>query len=190
MSTYLTETTLNELENAVSEISKIRESILKSTGVDILVNDTVNNININKIVKKYDPSFEINFSRNGEDAKSDNISNIELKSTTLEIKKNNTYPKASFAFHAMGKLDHDSYMFVSRDKASGLPIAIFDIRLQENAKKVYQELLKMSDHWYETKAKVKKTSYDVIRLSEDFITDNIKFSVKYIDNVKVYVDYE
>jgi len=189
MSTYLCEETTSKLNTAVLEIVELRKKVLEENGVDILVNDTINNLLIQDIVKKYDENFEVNMGRNGEDARTKDIDDIELKCCTLEKNKKGTYPKSSYAFHAMGELKHDSYMFVARDKATAQPFLIFDIRLKANTEIVYNELLRMSDEWYEV-AKTKKTSYDVIRLKETYICDNIKMSMQCIDGVTIFKDYE
>jgi hypothetical protein len=188
--TYIEAARLAKVTAYVEKIAKLREECLAETGVDLTVNDTVNNTRIANVVTKYDEHFEANFGRNGEDARSKDIDDIELKCNTVgKYKRTGEYKLSSYAFHAMGKLDHPAYMFVGRDAETANPFLIFDIRNKDNAAKVAAELHRMSDEWYETKAKVKKTSYDVIQLTEKFIHDNLTFtSIEDIDGVKVYRD--
>jgi len=190
MATYLDNDTINDMTSLMERLIPIRTEGMEKHGIDITENDTLSNMTILKVVKSYDSSFDLNFGRNGEDAKADGIDDFELKSnTSVPRKRCGTYPSASWAFHAMGKLKHDAYMFILRNKKTSSPKKLWDIRNKTSIAIIENELLRLSDEWYEV-TKMKKTSYDVIRLTEIFIFNNIEFTREIINGVEVFKDYE
>ena len=189
MAQYLSEELTFTLEDNIGTILNVREQLLKSTGVDLLSNDTLSNIMIQEIVRKYDQHFEVNMARNGEDARTQSIIDIELKTATLQKhKRGNSYPVATFQFHAMGDLAHDSFLFAVRDKTTLKIVTIYDVRLPKNVGAIENRLQELSDNWYE-KAQITKTKYDVISVNETFLQQNIQLYMEEIDGVKVYRDY-
>ena len=80
-------------------------------------------------------------------------------------------------------------MFILRNKKTAIPKKLWDIRNKTSIAIIENELLRLSDDWYEV-TKMKKTSYDVIRLTEKFIFNNIEFTREIIDGVEVFKDYE
>ena len=189
MAQYLTEELTSTLENNIGTVLDVREQLLKSTGVDLLSNDTLSNIMIQKVVRKYDQHFEVNMARNGEDARTQSIIDMELKTATLQKhKRSDTYPVATFQFHAMGDLEHGSYLFAVRDKTTLRIVSIYDIRLPKNVQTIEKRLQELSDDWYE-KAQITKTKYDVISVNETFLKQYIQLYMEVIDGVKVYRDY-
>ena len=95
--------------------------------IDILANDTLSALSIWEIVNQYDPDYNTNFHRNGEDAKSNGIL-IEQKCATISpAKKKGTIGKAGFQFHAQGKLEYDRYIFAVRRKDDLTIVRIWDV---------------------------------------------------------------
>jgi hypothetical protein len=131
-------------------------------GVDLLDTDTVSNLASNSIIVSYDENYIINFARNGEDAKSDDVS-IEKKTARVKpYKRKLGYPKASFQFHAEGDLESERYLFECRDYFTLKPVVIYDVSKPKNVEKIIKHLYDKRDAW---RAKGKK-KHDVIILPE------------------------
>ena len=86
MAKYLEPQQVDELNEYRKKIVELRNEAYKKFKIDILDNDTMSALSIYEIVKQYDAEFNINFARNGEDAKSGDVL-IEAKASRLERKK-------------------------------------------------------------------------------------------------------
>ena len=189
MATYLTENITSTVESSIESIVHARTNLLEETGVDLLSNDTISNIMIQKIVKSYDPDFEVNMSRNGEDAKTIGISDVEIKCAKLKPLKNGTYSLTKYMFHANAVYDsHDSYIFATRDNKTLKVLSLYDIRMPKNVEIVEIELVRLGDEWY--KKGNGKTKYDGVFIEEKFLKENISMSFEVVDGVEVFKDYE
>lgn len=185
MAKYFDKVTLKKLSNASKEIVKIRNKISKETGVDILDTDAISALFIYEIVSQYDPDYNINFARNGEDAKSKNVL-IEQKSTRVQgpLTKTGKPRKgagtdASFQFHAMGDLDYPRYIFVARNKDDLSVQRIYDISKPKNKEKVLANLMSQREEWLERgKLDKRQMKRDIIILSEEFIQNNLTLPTK------------
>ena len=196
MSKYFDKETLQKLAQASKEIVAIRNKIAKQTTVDILDTDAISSLFIYEIVSQYDTDFNINFARNGEDAKSNGIL-IEQKATRVNgpLTKTGKPRKgagtdAKFQFHAMGDLDLQRYIFVARDRDDLSIQRIYDISNDKNRKLILDHLLLQRNDWLDRSNKDKKLmKRDIIILSEKFILDNLKLPNKFtINNCQIYKD--
>jgi hypothetical protein len=182
MAKYFDKDALNEMNNARQKIFAERERIYKKYKIDILDTDALSSLSIHEVVSEYDPDFNVNFSRNGEDAKS-NGTLVEHKSTRVEgpftrtgKPRKNAGLDAAFLFHAMGDLDHPRYLFVAKNKDDLKVTRVYDISSKSNKKLVLNYLLKERDAWLERgKKDSKKMKRDIIAITEKFIVSKLKF---------------
>lgn len=178
---YLEKKSLSELDEYRHKIFALREEAYRSTGIDVLDNDTLSALSIYEIVSQYDEDYNINFARNGEDAKSQEVL-IEMKASRVERKKRSgLYGLAGFQFHAMGNLEYDRYIFVTRDRATLKLIKIYDISEKKNCKKIKKHLLGMRAEWVAGGMR----SHDGIFLKESFLKDLEESTTKIINGVEV-----
>jgi len=196
MAKYFDDASIQEMNEARKKIYAEREAIYKKYGVDILDTDALSAISIYEVVKQYDPDYNINFSRNGEDAMSNGVL-IEQKATRVKGKltktgkpRKNAGVDAAFQFHAMGDIDSDRYIFVARDHEDLSVVRIYDIGDPVNCKLVVDHLMSERNSWLSRsqgdQAKMKR---DIITLPETVILNNIKFkSQTVVNNCTVYKD--
>lgn len=183
MAKYFDKKILPSILEASKEIVKIRNSIAQLHGIDLLDTDAISSLFIYEIVSKYDLDYNINFSRNGEDAKSNGIL-IEQKATrilgplTKTGKPRRGYGEdAAFQFHAMGDLDYPRYIFVARNRDDLSIDRMYDIGDKSNRKKVLDCLMQERQAWLaRCNGDEKKMKRDIIVLSEKFILENINFN--------------
>ena len=178
---YFDKTSIAEMNEIRKEIFALRESIYKKHKVDILDTDALSSLSIHEIVSQYDPDFNINFARNGEDAKSKDTL-IESKATRVEgaftktgKPRKNAGSDAAFQFHAMGDLASDRYLFVARNKEDLSILRIYDISEPGNRKIVLDHLMGERAAWLKRsngdEAKMKR---DIIVLPETLLLDKLK----------------
>lgn len=196
MAKYLNPTSLYEMDEARKRIFADRETIYKKFKVDILDTDALSSLSIYNIVKQYDPNYNINFARNGEDAKSGETliehkaSRVEGSFTTKTGKlRKNAGLDAAFQFHAMGDLEHQRYIFVARCKDDLSILRMYDISNKDNCKKIINHLMSERQKWLDrSSGDPSKMKRDIILISEKQILEQIKFNNTTIDNVVVYRD--
>jgi len=198
MSKYLQPIILDEMNLARKEIFAIRSTIYKKYNIDVLDTDALSALSTYEVVSKYDPNYNINFSRNGEDAKSGDV-HIEMKAARISSPytkrgklRKHAGRDAVFQFHAMGDIKHPRYLFVARDKDDLSIKRIYDIASVDNCEKVYQHLLNERNLWLERgKLDQSKMKRDVIELPETllvgFFPQNHKLTI--IDDTKIYKDW-
>ena len=165
---------------AAKDIVQKRNQVLKQTGIDILDTDAISSALIYETVTQYDPDYNVNFARNGEDAKSNGVL-IEQKATRVAgpLTKTGKQRKgagtdAAFQFHAMGDLDHPRYVFVARHKETLELLRIYDISSEKNTKKVLAHLESEKAAWLARGFQKR----DIILITEKFILDNLTFPHK------------
>lgn len=198
MPTYLTTDILTEMNEARKQIFAIRADIYKKHKIDVLDTDALSALSIYEVVNKYDPYYNINFSRNGEDAKSGNV-HIEMKAarisnpyTKLGKLRKNANRDAVFLFHAMGDIKHPRYLFVARDKDDLSIKRIYDIATESNCEKIYQKLLTERNAWLERgRLDESKMKHDVITMPESFLLGlfNQSYVPVLIDGTKIFKDW-
>jgi len=174
MAKYLETTVLAELDEYRRKIFELRAEAYAKTKIDVLDNDTLSALSIYEIVHQYDPFYNVNFSRNGEDGKSKGVL-IEQKASRVEKKKKSgLYATAGFQFHAMGNLKYDRYIFATRDRSTLNLIKIYDISIKENIELVQSHLLSEREKWLERGRKDQaKMKRDVIIMPEDLLIKNL-----------------
>lgn len=167
MAKYLEPETLAELDEVRKQIFALRSAAYSKFKIDVLDNDTLSALSIYEIVKDYDPNYNINFARNGEDAVSGGVK-IEQKCSRIERKKRSgEYPEAQFQFHAMGDLEYPRYIMVTRDKDNLAPVKIYDISQKDNVQLVQEHLLEQRRLWLEKgRRDESKMKRDVIVIGE------------------------
>jgi hypothetical protein len=189
MAKYLKPETLAQLDEYRKQIFALREAAYKLTNIDVLDNDTLSALSIYEIVRQYDPEYNINFARNGEDAMSminKLIVLIEQKASRItRYKKTGLYKQAAFQFHAMGNLEYDRYIFAARDEATLALVRIYDISQPENCLQVQAHLLAERATWEAKNVKLGKTQKrDVIVLPEALL-QRFAATTSTIDGVEV-----
>lgn len=174
MAKYLDPEILKELDEYRKRIFADREEIYRKHKIDVLDTDTLSSLSVYEIVSQYDKDYNINFARNGEDAKSQNVL-IEQKCSRVEKRKRlGTYPDALYQFHAMGDLIYPRYILVSRDKANLALVRLYDISLPENIKLVQGYLMGERQAWEDRCAIDKKyMKRDVIGIPESVLSEKL-----------------
>lgn len=196
-SKYFSFDDIHEMNIVRKEIYALREKMFKKYHVDPLDTDALSSIAIFMIVTQYDPYYNVNFARNGEDAKSGSVL-IEQKACrvnqnrwtkTGQIRKGYNQD-ASFQFHAMGTIESSRYIFAARSETDLRILRLYDIKSEENCKIVYEHLLSERKKWEDKNKKLGKTQkHDVIVISEKMILKNCNFvSKQSIDNCIVFRD--
>jgi len=180
MAKYFDKQKLDIVIAAAKDIVAQRNQVLKQTGIDILDTDAISSALIYETVTQYDPDYNVNFARNGEDAKSNGVL-IEQKATRVAgpLTKTGKQRKgagtdAAFQFHAMGDLDHPRYVFVARHKETLELLRIYDISSEKNTKKVLAHLESEKAAWLARGFQKR----DIILVTEKFILDNLTFPHK------------
>jgi hypothetical protein len=188
---YCEPSALAEMQNALIKIYNEREIIYRKFGINLLDTDALSSLTIYQIIKQYDSDYNINFARNGEDAKSNGIL-IEQKTTQVNgtLTKNGKSRKgygrdANWAFHVGGDLDHQRYVLVARSKIDLSVLRIYDISNANNRKIILDELNNKAVAWH---AKGFRKN-DIITISEKIILENCTFNTPIIiDNCKIFKD--
>ena len=123
---YLSKTVIQDLVQTRDRIFAEHNVVWQTHQIDILANDTLSSLSIWEIVSQYDPDYNTNFHRNGEDAMSGTVA-IEQKCATVKPAKKGTVGKAGFQFHAQGKLQYDRYIFAVRRKDNLKIVRLWDV---------------------------------------------------------------
>jgi hypothetical protein len=182
MAKYFEKDALSEMNEARQKIFAERERIYKKYKIDILDTDALSSLSIHEVVSEYDPDFNVNFARNGEDGRSKETL-IEHKSTRVEgaltktgKPRKNAGSDAAFLFHAMGDLDHPRYLFVAKNKDDLKVTRVYDISSKANRKLVLKHLQAEKAAWLERgKKDAKLMKRDIIAITEKFIISKLKF---------------
>lgn len=182
MAKYFDKQKLDIVIAAAKDIVQKRNQVLKQTGIDILDTDAISSALIYETIVQYDADYNVNFARNGEDAKSGDVL-IEQKATRVAglLTKTGKPRKgagtdAAFQFHTMGDLAHPRYIFVARDKETLDLLRLYDISSKINTQKVVDQLEAEKAAWL-AKGFQKR---DIILVTEKFILDNLIFPHKQI----------
>lgn len=197
MSLYLSSQILHELNECRKDIFKIRHDIYRKYKIDLLDTDALSALSVYEIVSRYDSDFNINFSRNGEDARSGDV-HVEMKAARVGNQytkrgrlRKNAHRDAIFLFHAMGDIEHKRYMFVARDKDDLSIKRIYDIANAKNCKKIYEKLLNERSIWLEkSKFDQSKMKHDVIVVNESFLLECFSNHMPLIiGDIKIFKDW-
>jgi hypothetical protein len=171
---YLKKDDLVGLDEYRRRIFALREEAYAKYNIDILDNDTLSSLSVYEVVQQYDPDYNINFARNGEDAQSKGVL-IEQKCSRIQKKKRSEqYQLAEFQFHAMGNLEYDRYILASRDKANLDLVRIYDVSDPANTQLIKNHLKAEKNKWLERGRKDEsKMKRDVITMPEKVMSGNL-----------------
>lgn len=194
MAKYLEHVDIEKISECRKLIMSLRKPIFLELGIDILDTDALSATAIYEIVRVYDNNYNINFSRNGEDAKSLDIK-IEQKATRVLGPKTKTnkdrtgYGKdASFTFHAHGDIEHDRFVFATLIKETLDVDRLYDIGKPHNVQKVVNYLLEERRKYDERCAlDPRHKKRDTIVLPE-VILQKFELTKSTINGCKVYRD--
>lgn len=180
MAKYLDSAALTEMNAARLQIFAVRAEIYRKYKVDVLDTDALSALSIHEIVSQYDSDYNINFSRNGEDAMSNGVQ-IEQKAARVEgpltktgKPRKNADADAVFQFHAMGDIEHGRYIFVARNKDNLAVVRVYDIRTASNCQTIKDYLLQERANWLSKGQKnAAQMKRDIIAISEKFIKQKL-----------------
>jgi len=183
MAKYLNKEVIQELDEYRKRIFLEREAIYRKHKIDVLDTDTLSSLSVYEVVSQYDPDYNINFARNGEDAISNDVK-IEQKCSRVEKRKRlGTYPDALYQFHAMGNLIYPRYILVNRDKTTLAPVRLYDISIDTNVKLVQGYLMNERQAWLDRCAVDKKyMKRDIIGIPEKTLLENLTIKKQFIIN--------
>jgi hypothetical protein len=185
MAKYLAPTILTQLDVFRKQIFQLRQQAYLLTNIDLLDNDTLSALSIYEIVSQYDPNYNINFARNGEDAKSQGV-DIEMKATRVKrYKKTGLCKLAAFQFHAGGKLNYPRYIFATRDETTLDLVRIYDISDAGLCLQIQAHLLAESDAWEAKNVALGKTQRRDVILLPEALLQTFAATTSMIDGVEV-----
>jgi len=147
MAKYLDTSVLAKLCEIRKRIYKEREDFYKEFKIDLLDTDTLSSSAIYEIVCQYDKNYNINFSRNGEDAISNGVL-VEQKCTRIpgpytktgKLRKQ-AGQDACFTFHAHGDIIYPRYIFAALDKETLTVVRLYDVSNDDLTAKIQSYLL-------------------------------------------------
>jgi hypothetical protein len=180
-SIYLDTDSIKELIAHREKIHDVRKEVYNKFDIDILANDTLSSLSIWEIVRQYDPDYNTNFHRNGEDGKSKGVL-IENKCATVTPAVKGTVGKAGFQFHAQGKLDHDRYIFAVRRKDNLKLARLWDISSAKGVAVVQKCLHAGKQQWIDKGM----PNHDAIVVPEKILFDLQENESEIIDGCMVY----
>lgn len=177
---YLNKDKLAEFAKACEPFLPLRNQIYKKFGIDPLSTDNLSSLDIYKIVSQYDPDYNVNFARNGEDAKSNDVV-IEQKAATVAPdltkkgkERKNAGVDAGFTFHALGDLEYPRYVFVARFKDTLGIDRLYDISQPNNIKLVQDYLMVQRANWLAAgKLDAAKMKRDAIVMPEKVLLEKL-----------------
>ena len=190
MANYRTVAELEYMNDVRKIIYQERTKIYQLYQIDLLDNDTMSSLAIWDIVRQYDPNYNVNFARNGEDAISNGVI-IEQKCSSIKPNKSGVVGNAVWQFHAMGTLEYPRYIITVRNKATLDPVRLYDISNPESVKAIAGILLDQREQWLEKGKEnaVKNMKRDVITLTEKFIVEEFKPAyLNTFNNCQVFKD--
>jgi hypothetical protein len=147
MSKYLNTPDIEDLIEHRDKIFAEHKAAYQKHTIDILANDTLSALSMWEIVSQYDPNYNINFHRNGEDAKSLDVIIEQKCSTVKPSKKKDTVGKSGWQFHAPGVLEYPRYIFGVRRKDNLQLVRLWDINSPTAIQVVKNCLLEQRQQW-------------------------------------------
>lgn len=178
MSKYLNTPDIEDLIKHRDKIFAEHAAAYQKHTIDILANDTLSALGMWEIVSQYDPDYNINFHRNGEDAKSLDVI-IEQKCATVKpSKKKDTVGKSGWQFHAQGGLEYPRYIFGVRRKDNLQLVRLWDISSPVAILAVKTWLLEQQQRWIDKG----KPNHDAIVVPEKLLLELIPKETVTINN--------
>lgn len=181
MSRYLKTADIEDLIQHRDKIFAEHDAAYHKHNIDILANDTLSALSMWEIVSQYDPNYDINFHRNGEDAKSLDVI-IEQKCATVKpSKKKDTVGKSAWQFHAQGGLEYPRYIFGVRRKDNLQLVRLWDISSNGATQVVKTCLLEGRQQWIDKG----KPNHDAIVVPEKLLISLTPIETMTINNCLV-----
>lgn len=178
---YLDQQAIEDLISHRDQIFAEHKKVYNKHGIDILANDTLSSLSIWEIVHQYDPNYNTNFHRNGEDGKS-GATLVENKCSTIAPSRTKgTVGKAGFQFHAQGDLNHERYIFAVRRKDNLKLARIWDVASTDGVAAVQQCLADGKQNWINKG----KPNHDAIVVPEKLLLTLEVSSTQIIDGCVV-----
>lgn len=181
MSKYLDQAAIEDLISYREKIFAVHREVYDKYEIDILANDTLSSLSIWEIVHRYDPEYNTNFHRNGEDGKSGTVLIENKCSTVAPARTKGTVGKAGFQFHAQGELNHARYIFAVRRKDNLKLARIWDIASPHSIAAVQQCLEAGKQNWINKG----KPNHDAIVVPEKLLLELPVLSTQVIDECVV-----
>jgi hypothetical protein len=187
----LSDSKIENLRNYADQIRQIVNKAKEETGIDLNDTDNLKKIDVEDLVRKYDPDYRSSWRRHGIDAISKD-EKIEGKNTGI---KNAERPlqsgpnkggerTGSWTFHARTNDHYDRFVGVVRDRMTSRICRVYDIKTSENIKKIKQDLTMKSEEWEKSNA-----VNDRIFLDENFVKSFDGITENAIDGVIVRRDW-
>lgn len=126
MPIYLPKDSIRDLIDYRNRIFQEHQTVFKKHNIDILSNDILSSLSMWEIISQYDPDYEPNFHRNGEDGRSRSVL-IERKCATKMPTLKGTVGNSGWQFHAQETDKSSRYIFAVRRKDNLNIVRIYDI---------------------------------------------------------------
>lgn len=126
MGIYLDRQSILDLIQHRDKIFAEHRTVFEKYGIDILANDILSSLSMWEIISTYDPEYNTNFHRNGEDGRSGDIL-IERKCATMKPTKKGTVGNSGWQFHAQETVKCSRYIFAVRRKDNLKIVRLYDI---------------------------------------------------------------
>jgi hypothetical protein len=178
---YLDPDDIKGLVAARDRIFAEHNQVWQDHNIDILANDTLSALSIWEKVSQYDPDYNINFHRNGEDAKSQGVL-IEQKCATIKPGVRGGLGQAGFQFHAQGKLFYDRYIFAVRRKDDLKLARLWDVSSPTAISQVHASLAAGKQGWIDKG----KPNHDAILVKEQLLRSLTVQQCHVIDSCHIF----
>ncbi len=181
MSIYLDRDKILDLIQFRDKIFAEHAVAFEKYGIDILANDILSSLSTWEIVTQYDPEYNTNFHRNGEDARS-GLTLIERKCATVKPGKRGAIGNSGWQFHAQETDKSSRYIFAVRRKDNLKIVRLYDIASAEAVKTVRDCLEQGRQGWINKG----KPNHDAIVVPEKLLKTLPVTKQLVIDNCMVY----
>lgn len=181
MGIYLDKDSILDLISFRNKIFAEHAKAYKKHNIDILSNDILSSLSMWEIINQYDPNYEPNFHRNGEDGKSGEIL-IERKCSTVKPSKTqDKIGKSGWQFHAQETQKCSRYIFAVRRKDNLKIVRIYDISSKSAIEVVRNCLAEARQKWIDKG----KPNHDAILVPEKILLDLKAKETLYINDCTV-----
>ncbi len=167
MGIYLEKEKILDLIDFRNKIFAEHAKAYEKYNIDILSNDILSSLSMWEIISQYDPDYEPNFHRNGEDGRSKDVL-IERKCSTIKpSKRKDSVGKSGWQFHAQETQKCSRYIFAVRRKDNLKIVRIYDIASPTAIKAVQDCLAEGRQKWIDKG----KPNHDAILVPEKILID-------------------
>lgn len=164
MPIYLPKDSILDLINHRNRIFQEHKTAFDKHKIDILSNDILSSLSMWEIISQYDPNYEPNFHRNGEDGRSRSVL-IERKCATKMPTQKGTVGNSGWQFHAQETDKSSRYIFAVRRKDNLAIVRIYDISTANGTSVVKKCLDRERQKWIDKG----KPNHDAIVVPEKLL---------------------